>query len=88
MYLREVHPPKKCSDDFEIAEKQLAEIRNSFIKKLADLNPDSSGLKEEIAPLIIFENEPVLESVRMTELIGKSKEVLKDMENQNLSALE
>ena len=88
LYLRKMHPPKKSADDFDIAEKELAEIRKTFITNLGQVKRDSKVLNDELAALLIPENEPVLESIRMTEMIGKTKEVLSEMEKEKVSALE
>ena len=83
-----MHPPKKSSAEFDKAEEKLEEIRTSFIKHLEGRKNDSTGENEELAPLLTVENEPTVESIRMSENIGKSKKVLKWMEKRNVSVLE
>ena len=83
-----MHPRKKSSAEFDKAEQKLEEIRNSFIKHLEEVKKDSTGLTEEHAPLLRAENEPTVESFRMTEIIGKSKQLWNEMEKPELSAAE
>ena len=68
-----MNPPKKTSAEFDMAEKKIESIRNSFIKHLEELKNDSPVLNEETDPLIRGENQLVVESLRMRDISGKSK---------------
>ncbi len=80
-----MHPRKMCPADFEMAETKLKELRKNFVKNLGEYKRDFNGVNEELAPVLIPEAEPLIESPRMRQFFGKPKQLLKELASEALS---